>query len=1638
MGSNVSWQHPCITRISYPVCPPYSDTGIKRSWQVKLLLAEGEGLVESSYIVIKSSSQEPWFIYLNESSFLFKVDEEARDSSYTTYLRNPRLPYLISDDTVTTPYAALVGGWKPPTTFRAKGTTKCFTNQIGEAQGRGKYTVYIFGDDFPYIVHLKEEPLYQLIFNQILSVTAPAVGAEPYYPRFIEKFQLDEGALHQTSLSRECLIPPLTFTRSYDLTCLYTVCRTYMIYVGSPDLPFIVSEGPFFPELKELHLSNFKFDIYVGSLNLPFIVAENCYPYQAFLQIYTLLEVTTLESTSCTTDSRCFIIRLTPPRFSRGLVRGFYLQLVSNQVWATQLGQVFSKGFVRARVLKHVAFSTYLPKSSFKATSFQVDSVEVAHHTSSPLLYMFQRLIEWITTLDHLGRTVWFDIISFLRITFYHFVPWKYVRLFRRKSPLGRISTRDFSTVHREPIGPSDFLAVIKSLLYLLGPKVRYIKSSLVYIWQVLFTLLPALINTPRHQYTTASDYLFTSPQVKRGALVSGLNPGPLELPTFYTVFTTLLPALMNPPRRQETTAGDSLFTPPKGRIEAPISRFDPGPRELPTLYTSFTNLRFATAQVGTHVRGFSPVSQHIILGFLPRERLRLSESTRPRSHPWVYARMVYLVSLAASGRKMRRLNSFHSRWSHWSSRSTNKIRLSRRFIYSRERLRLEIKFLSLSAARYEYLSSCKYRELREAFVKTHFNPLVGERSYDIYPKPRFIPQPDSGRWMRGEARLLVTTKGYYSVSTMRTAVRLLDYRSRRKRIRLRRSRKYRHKQEVLGFQIQNSSHYILHKLLEEPERPKLSKLYSSLNRDLFTPQPRGPLCPYLPIFSHFELASIRLTFNSVFNISKGQIRSIIRVAMLINQIWLDARLVLDRKIWILRTLRKHFFQILLRQHPEDRFLNGGTRGGVSPVWIPELQQDDHNLLINLSDIESGILQSDSYCSALFSVLWFLRDLKGSVQVQPIVSAFVSKDFLERINTLWLAQEIRLTWANLGFFNDRHNWYSRVGPPNLNALAARAFATGVAYRGWSYQYDLFEKYDKKRTKFYWRPRWAYRLYRLNRRFPLWNRSSNIDRRALLSKRQLLKSFKYYFTHRVRPFQFTVFSDYRGSERLHHMKYTYESFIQNRSSVKTYFRDHQRPIWRYRIKPTSNGAHYWLGQGKTKSAQIIQNALLYMCKTPKWAESWSNNFIRVPGGGLKSFKNKFRPYNKLFWLPAETLYNHVLVKIAANRLKRWRHYDYTITGNSVFLFDARVARMYIAILANLGVEVERVSSNHCTESRVVEVATRLFRPETHWDLRYAHIMKLQKTHPTLAKYWGYRLNRHWLMPRWYLRKVMSEWGPLAWLWWKNYDFSESGDDVAALTANHISCTAACLLFTLELAPRYRENDGLNPFSTHKTPRSLKESILRYTWRANPWRRVLGLDSNDILEDPGVKYVKLIERVMTEWLERIWKQSVGDKVASLHFKTTLGPTRQLRVRQLRCIIKHIPLNTVRLRLRDPAFISQLLSYEESSKFLPPCEIPLTTFGRKDWLCGTSSFTLVISEVRTWITTPPYRHDIDQRDFVDNVLLTTLEEVITTFYSTGRLTIDDLILLQEISHDLLYYTWKDPNVRSYCGSITIIDSH
>ena len=1600
MSSKVFWQHPCITRISYPVCPPYSDIGIKQSWQVKFRLAKGEDLVKSSYIVVKSSSQGSWLIYSNDNPLLFKVGEEARDSFYTTYLQNPRLPYLISDNSITTPHVVLVGGWRPPTTLRVEGTIKCFTNKRADPQGGDSYTIYVIREDLPYIVHLKEEPLYQLIFDQMLGESTLAVGAEPYYP-------LENGELHQTPFFGEYPSPSLTFIQSYDLTPIYTIRQTYTVYVGSPELPFAVIEGPFLSELEELLVTNFKFNVYVGSRELPFIVAEPSHPYYTFLQTYNLLEVTILGYSSCRANLIYpSTLQLTLTHLDQALAKGFYLQLINDQIRSTQLGQIYHGSPLRLHGLKHVAFSTYFPTTSFQAAHlsksvlpstlwrsttflpnppFQHACMQIQR--GPKLLYLFQRLIKSITILDRQGRTAWFDLISFLRIMLYHFAHWKYVRLVIIESPLDRISIQDFSTAHQRLTKPVYFSIIVTTLIYQLDSKVKYTKSFVFYIWQTLSNMFQSLFNL----------HVPKEPVVK------------VDLPT-------------------------SL----KGQVGRPLHEFNIESFEWPTLYTSFTKLQFTTAQTSRHVKVFSPVSQHIILGFLPRERLRLNQSTRLRSYPWVYARMVHLVSLAASGKKRKQPNAFHSRWSHWGSLSTNKVRLLRRFIYSRERLNLEIKFLALNAARHEYLSFHKHKELRETFIKTHFSPCVSERSYDIYPKWRFIHQPGSGRWMRREAWWRLTISKYYSASTIRTGVNLFNHKLRRKMIKLRRARQYRYKQEVLGFEIKNSSNYILYKLLEEPERPKLSKLYSSLNRDLFSPQPRGPLSPYLPIFSHSELASIRLTFNSVFNISKGQVRSILRVAMLINQVWLDARLIMDRKVWILRTLRKHFFQIVLRQHPEDRFLSDGTRGGVSPIWIPELQQDDHNLLIHLSDVESDILRSDSYCSALFSVLWFLRDLKSEIRIQPITSVWASKDLLERINTFWLAKEIRINWLNLGFLNDKYNWYGRVGQPNINALAARAFATGVAYRGWSYQYDLFEKYDKKRTKFYWRPRWAYRLYRLNLRFPLWNRSSNLDRRALLRKRQFLKSFKYYFTHRVRPFQFTVFSDYRGSERLYHMQYTYESFVQNRARKSTNFRDHRRPIWRYRIKPNANGDHYWLGRGKTKSAQMIYNILLYMCKTPKWAESWSHNFIRVPGSGLKSFSNKFRPYNKLFWLPSETLYNHVLVRIAANRLRRWRYYDYSIAGSSVFLFDARVARMYIAILSNLGIEVERVSSNSFAESRVVEVATKLFRPESHWDLRSAHIIKLQKTYPTLAKYWGYRLNRHWLMPRWYLRKVMSEWGPLAWLWWKNYDFSECGDDVAALTSHHISSTAACLLFTLESAPRYRENDSLNPFRTHKIPRSLKESILRYTWRANPWRRVLALDSNDILENPGIKYVKLIERISTEWLERIWKQSVRDTNALQQLKTTRGLTRQHRVRQLRRTIKHIPLNTVRLRLRDPAFISQLLTYVESSKLLPPFEIPLTSFGRKDWLCGTSSFALVISEVRTWVTVPPYKNDIDRRDFVDNILLTTLEEVITTFYSTGRLTIDDLILLQEISHDLLYYTWKDPNVRLYGESITVIDSH
>ena len=1552
---------------------------MKSSWRGKLFLARTEGFAEDSYLILGGGLESPFIIYLNNSSPLFRIYNDNLNASYTVYLGRLRASHLISINDSDNPQSVWIGEWSPPSRVCIWGSILYLTNKNTNYDVNLHYTVYILNDTLPYLIYCKLEPSYRLVTDDLMLLNSPAVGDEPYYPYFTAPSAF--GKLIGSSST------PLHLPSSVEL------------------------DYPFFPDINNLSHLYPKFIIYVGSPQFPFIVFEEEHPYTLLLNVHTLYFVIYQETSLLNLITH----ELSTKRTSSALnwevgLQNRYVYVVGKEVLKalSQYGiktrplvvstisyppfyvyRINSSCFIRTIlphwVLPRVNWCKGQRRVGQSCNSYRFTRALPASRKSPKLLYPFRITTEFINAFEQWIRNVWFDIISFIRILTYHLLRSKYVPLIKSNTLAHNMSIHEFLSAYKKTSQPFYPLVAVRNYLAQFDMAIQRIGHQFILSFTTVFSLL----------------------QVQ--------SCPPLNLVSFTNTVVW-----------------------PKVTIHETTSLVAIGLRELPALSIPFSNLRFVSAQTSRQSNCISLVNQHIWLGALSRERAFIRQSTRYRLYKATFARMIYLVTLASSDSNRRVLNGFPCRWSHWSSSSIFKVKLQRRFIYSRERLKLEIRFLTLNSIRHEYRGLDKHDELRHTFVQKYFNTLPEQLSYDPYPKLEHITISGSGRSIRRNFPWPTTSTGYYSTSTILKLISTSSKKQQVNRILLKRSEKYRHKQKVLGFNVQNSSSYILSKLLEKPDRIQVSKLYSNLNRDLYFPQVRPSYCPYSPIFSHHDLASIRNTFNSLFNLSIEQIRSILRIGMLINRIWLDLRLPSDRKIWILRTLRRHFFQIATRKLPTARFLTSNKGGGISPIWISELQQDENGLLIHLSSIESNILESDSYCSALFSVLWVLRDLKRYPVIPPLASLWSPDALLQRTNRIWLLKEIRINWPNLGFLNDKYNWYGRVGNPNINALAARAFATGVAYRGWSYQYDLFQKYDKRRSKSYWWPRWSYYLHRLNQRVPLWNRSSNIERRNLLKGKQSRRSYRHWFTYRVSLFRLTTFSDYRGSERVYQIKDTYKSHLRNRRVTYGWQEDFRLTIWRYRISPNLNSGHYWEKGYKTESAQIIQTVLLKMCKTSKWSDSWQNNFIRVPGVGLKSFNNWFRPHTKFFWLPSETFYNHILVKVAANRLNRWRHYDYRITDNSVILFDSRVARMYLSILSDLGVKVERTVSDQATESLIVDVARKLFLKGSRWNWRYDHIMKLHQTNPVLAKYWGYKLNHYWRMPRWHYHKVRSEWGPIAGLELKNHGFREWGLGSAALFANQISSTAACLLYTLEVAPRYRENDGLNPFRTHKTPLSLQESILRYTWKRNAWRRILVLDSNDILENPGVKYVVFLERVVNAWLDRMWSQSINDKSTCQQLKTSSFRSRQLRVRLLRRVIKQLPLTTVQLRLRDPDFISQVMSWVEISKRGPILEIPLTSSGQKNWLYGTCSFTLLIREVRTWVSTPPYKSSIERGDFVDYVMLTTLEEVLKTLFKTDRLSVDDLLLLQEISHDLINYSITDQSSVLGGESITIIESY
>jgi hypothetical protein len=72
-------------------------------------------------------------------------------------------------------------------------------------------------------------------------------------------------------------------------------------------------------------------------------------------------------------------------------------------------------------------------------------------------------------------------------------------------------------------------------------------------------------------------------------------------------------------------------------------------------------------------------------------------------------------------------------------------------------------------------------------------------------------------------------------------------------------------------------------------------------------------------------------------------------------------------------------------------------------------------------------------------------------------------------------------------------------------------------------------------------------------------------------------------------------------------------------------------------------------------------------------------------------------------------NHVLVRVAANRVRKdGKFSNYMIIGDDVVIFNKRVAKSYIQILKQIGVDIDQRDSVSPVDSLPCEIAKRLFR------------------------------------------------------------------------------------------------------------------------------------------------------------------------------------------------------------------------------------------------------------------------------------------------------------------------------------------
>lgn len=88
-------------------------------------------------------------------------------------------------------------------------------------------------------------------------------------------------------------------------------------------------------------------------------------------------------------------------------------------------------------------------------------------------------------------------------------------------------------------------------------------------------------------------------------------------------------------------------------------------------------------------------------------------------------------------------------------------------------------------------------------------------------------------------------------------------------------------------------------------------------------------------------------------------------------------------------------------------------------------------------------------------------------------------------------------------------------------------------------------------------------------------------------------------------------------------------------------------------------------------------------------------------------------------------------------------------------------------------------------------------------------------------------------------------------------------------------------------------------------------------------MLKATKSDLLARPGVRYVKLLDLIVTAWVDKLWIRYLTHDVKDVRTNQQSRSYRKQRVRSLRRATKFIGSETLRLNLRNHLFREQIES-------------------------------------------------------------------------------------------------------------------